>query len=326
MNGPGPRISGTGSALPKRIVLNAEIESGLGVEPGWIVRRVGVRARHRVSPDEGCVQLAVLAAQRALDSAGLEAGALDLILVATTSPDQPTPSVAAELAGALGARCGAVDLNAACAGFVYGIGLAAGQLGSGLAQRVLLVGVDVITRSLDWTDPITCPIFGDGAGAVVLEAQADPTFGVQAVHFGSKGGLGALLGVEAGGVASLRGGRVHGDPFLRMDGRAIYRHATRRLVEAVRAALLGADWTLDELDWLAPHQANQRLLKAVAKRLGLGSARVLMNIESRGNTSAASVPILLDEAVRAGKVIAGQRVVLAGLGAGLVWGAVALRW
>ncbi len=322
----GPLISGTGSALPKRVVENAEIEARLGVPPGWIQRRVGALRRHVVGDDEGCTQLAIAAAIAALEDAGLNGSDLDMVLVATTSPDHPMPSTAAAVAGAIGAVGGAVDVGAACAGFVYGLSLATGQIASGLAHRVLLVGVEVISRSIDWKDPVTCPIFGDGAGAVVLERSTRPERGVRAIVLGSDGVRGPLLHLEAGGVESLRHGHAAGDPFLRMDGRGIYRQATRRLKDAILEAMTRADWQVEQLDWLVPHQANARLLQTVARKVGLPAERVLMNIANRGNTSAASIPLLLDEAAKAGQLEPGQRVVLAGLGAGLVWGAVALRW
>jgi 3-oxoacyl-[acyl-carrier-protein] synthase III len=304
-------VCGTGRFLPAERLTTAEAAQRLGVTTDWILQRTGIETRAVAASTETAEMMAAAAGRRALEAAGLEASALDLVIAATISQTHRSPGVAACAAQALGATCAAMDVGAACAGFVYAMSVAAGQIAVGAASRVLVIGVDRLTPFLDWQDPATATLFADGAGAVVLVAEAGER-GVRAVELGGAPAQAPALGVQAG--------RVH------MNGPAVYRYAVREVPRAVRAVVQAAGWTLSELDWLAPHQANARVLAALARRLELPPERVLDDIAEHGNTSAASIPIVLDEAARDGRLQSGHRIVLAGLGAGLVHGAVALRW
>jgi 3-oxoacyl-[acyl-carrier-protein] synthase-3 len=306
---------GTGRCLPVRALTNAEVAAGLDVDESWIVERTGIRERRLVAPGEGAATLAVGAAERALENAGLSPSALDLVLVATVTPDRPLPAVAPAVAVALGARCGAMDVSAACAGFVHGLALAQGQLESGLARHVLLVGVEVLTPLLDFSDRETCILFGDGAGAVVLSAvDASLGRGLSRVALESDGAAADLLFVDP---AERR---------IRMEGREVFRRAVTSLGDVIVRTLEAEGWPPETVDHVVPHQANLRILDALSRRVGIPRARVHANVDRYGNTSAASVPIMLDELHRAGHLAPGERVLIPALGAGLVWGAATHVW
>ncbi len=307
----GAVIRGTGSFLPDPTRHNDEVAARVGVTAAWIVERTGIHARH-VAPDGMFTSdMAAAAGRRALEDAGWTPADLDLVLVATVSAEAPMPSAAARTAELLGARCAALDVGAACAGFVYGLGVAHGLIATGAARRVLLIGAELLSRWLDWDDRDTAVLFGDGAGAVALEADGGER-GVRAVRFG--------------GDPSQREALTLRDGVIRMHGPRIYRLAVRQVSAVSRAVCDAAGWSIDTIDWVAPHQANARVIDGISRRLGVPGDRVLVNIGRHGNTSAASIPVALDEAARDGRLQRGQRVIVSGLGAGLVWGAAALRW
>jgi 3-oxoacyl-[acyl-carrier-protein] synthase-3 len=308
-------IVGTGHSVPARILGNEAVVAGLDVEAAWIVDRTGIRERRIVGPGEGATTLAIEASQRALENAGLAAAAIDLVLVATVTPDRPLPAVAPAVAAALGARCGAMDLSAACAGFVHGLALAQGQIESGLCRHVLLVGVEVLTPLVDFGDRETCILFGDGAGAVVLSAApATLGRGLSRVALESDGSATELLFVDP---ATRR---------IRMEGREVFRRAVTSLGDVITRTLAAEDWAPETVAHVVPHQANLRILDALSRRVGIPRERVHANLDRYGNTSAASIPIVLDELHRAGRLVPGERVLFAALGAGLVWGAATHVW
>jgi 3-oxoacyl-[acyl-carrier-protein] synthase-3 len=308
-------LSGTGHRVPDAVLTNAELERRVATTDAWIVERTGIKERRLAAPGEKASDLALVAAQRALDAAGLAPEYLDMILVATVTPDRPMPAVGPTLQAALGARCPAFDFSAACAGFVYGLSLARAQIESGQAQHVLLVGVEVLSRRIDFTDRETCVLFGDGAGAVVLSAvPAETGRGLLHTRLGADGRFADLLRIDAD------------EGVIRMEGREIFRHAVNRLTEVIEAALAETGWSAADVNLVVPHQANLRILEAVAKRIDVPRERIYANLERYGNTSAASIPIALDEARREGRLADGDKVLFAALGAGLVWGAATLVW
>lgn len=312
------RIAGTGSFLPGEPITNDELVArGIETSDTWIVERTGIRQRHLAAPGQTASDLALEASRRALDAAGAEAGDIDLIMVATSTPDYIFPSTAALLQAKLGIRNGgaAFDLQAVCSGFVYALAVADKFIRSGSHRRALVVGAEVFSRILDWSDRGTCVLFGDGAGAVVLEASDRPGILATALH--ADGSYHGILSVP-GNVAS---GRVTGDPFLRMDGQAVFKFAVRVLGEVAQEVLAIAGAGAESVDWLIPHQANVRILQATAKRLALPMEKVLVTVDLHGNTSAASVPLALDLAVRDGRIHSGHRLLLQGVGGGFTWGA-----
>ncbi|MGE5161532.1 MAG: beta-ketoacyl-ACP synthase III [Betaproteobacteria bacterium] len=320
------RITGTGSGLPQRVVSNDELARELaarGVETSdeWIVARTGIRQRYIAEPGVTTAELGVRAARAALQAAGVDAGSIDLIVVATSTPDQIFPSTACLIQARIGALgCAAFDVQAVCSGFVYGIATADALIRTGAHKRALVVGAELFSRILDWTDRSTCVLFGDGAGAVVLEASSDP--GVLAVQLKADGSHAGVL-CTAGRVAN---GKVEGDAFLRMDGQAVFKLAVSVLgnsaVETLAQAKLGAS----QLDWLIPHQANVRILNATARRLGVPEERLVVTVDRHANTSAASVPLALDDVVRSGRIKRGDNLLLQGVGGGFTWGSVLVRW
>ena len=317
------RIAATGSYLPGAPVSNDDLVArGINTSDEWIVERTGIRTRHLASPDERCSDLALTAAQRALETAGLTAADIDLVIVATSTPDFIFPSTAALLQAKLGMSHGApaFDVQAVCSGFVYALTVAEKFICSGSHQRALVIGAEVFSRILDWTDRGTCVLFGDGAGAVILEAAGEPGILASALH--ADGSHHTILNVP-GGVAC---GQVTGDPFLRMDGQAVFRFAVRALSDVALEVIQAAGLQVADVDWLIPHQANRRIMQATAKRLGLDDAHVIETVSQHGNTSAASVPLALDLAVRDGRVQRGQRVLLEGVGGGFTWGATLLTF
>lgn len=320
------RIAGTGSYLPPRRLTNADLAAELatkGVETSdeWIVERTGIRARHFAAPDVGSSDLALKACQRALEAAGLEASQIDLIIVATSTPDMVFPSTACILQHKLGnAGAAAFDVQAVCSGFVYALTVADAMIQTGAAQRALVVGAEVFSRLLDFTDRTTCVLFGDGAGAVVLEASDEP--GILASDLHADGKHVGILCVPG----HVSGGQVLGDPLLKMDGQAVFKLAVGVLEDAARATLAKAGKTDADIDWLIPHQANIRIMQSKARKLKLPIDKVVVTVDQHGNTSAASIPLALDSAVRAGQVKRGQHLMLEGVGGGFTWGAVFLRY
>jgi 3-oxoacyl-[acyl-carrier-protein] synthase-3 len=318
------RVTGTGSYLPPRRLSNADLVSELaerGVETSddWIVERTGIRARHFAASDVMCSDLAAQAAQRALEAAGLQAGQIDLLIVATSTPDMVFPSTACILQNKIGANgCTAFDLQAVCSGFVYALSVADAMIRSGGATKALVVGSEVFSRILDFEDRTTCVLFGDGAGAVVLEASDAP--GILASDLHADGRHVGILCVPG----NVSGGQVVGSALLTMDGQAVFKLAIGVLEASAKAVLAKAGKTASDLDWLIPHQANIRIMQGTAKRLRLGMDKVMVTVDQHGNTSAASIPLALDSAVRAGRVKAGDTVMLEGVGGGFTWGAVLL--
>jgi len=321
----GTSIIGTGSALPARCVSNEQLvaelaQRGVETSDAWIVERTGIRQRYLAEPGLTTAQLGARASRSALDAAGVAADSIDLIVLATSTPDQIFPSTACLVQAALGIRAGAAfDVQAVCSGFVYGLSVADALLRTGSHRRALVIGAEIFSRILDWNDRSTCVLFGDGAGAVVLEATDRPGLLAQCLH--SDGSRAGIL-CTAGRVDQ---GRVQGDPFLRMDGRAVFKVAVEVLDSSAREVLQAAQLSVDSLDWLIPHQANIRILTATARRLGLPLERLIVTVERHGNTSAASVPLALDWAVRAGTIRSGHTVLLQGVGGGLTWASALVR-
>ena len=318
------RITGTGSYLPPRRLSNADMvamlaERGLQSSDEWIVERTGIRARHFAAEGVNASDLALHAARGALEAAGRSAADIDLIIVATSTPDMVFPSTAAILQAKLGVPGGAAfDLQAVCSGFVYALSVADAMIRAGTAQRALVVGAEVFSRILDFNDRTTCVLFGDGGGAVVLEASATP--GILASDLHADGRHVGILCVPG----TVSGGAVLGDPLLKMDGPAVFKLAVGVLESAARAVLEKAGRTEADLDWLIPHQANIRIMHSTAKKLKLPLDKLVATVDEHGNTSAASVPLALDVAVKSGRVKPGDTVMLEGVGGGFTWGAVLL--
>ena len=320
------RITGTGSYLPPNRLTNAQLAADLavrGVETSdeWIVERTGIHARHFAAPDVTSSDLALEASRRAIEAAGLQAADIDLIIVATSTPDMVFPSVACILQHKLGiAGCPAFDMQAVCSGFVYALSVADAMIKSGAASKALIVGAEVFSRILDFSDRTTCVLFGDGAGAVVLEASETP--GILASDLHADGKHVGILCVPG----HVSGGQVIGSPLLTMDGKAVFKLAVGVLESAARATLAKAELTEADIDWLIPHQANLRIMHSTAKKLKLPLEKLIVTVDQHGNTSAASIPLALDEAVRSGKVKKGDIVMLEGVGGGFTWGAVLLKY
>ena len=320
------RIAGTGSFLPPNCLSNQALTEQLaaqGVETSdeWIVERTGIRARHFVANGVMVSDLAVEAAKRALDAAGCSAQDIDLIIVATSTPDMIFPSSACIVQQKLGVHgCAAFDVQAVCSGFVYALTVADAMIKTGAANRALVVGAEVFSRILDFKDRTTCVLFGDGAGAVVLEASATP--GILATELHADGRHVDILCVPG----SVSGGQILGDPLLKMDGQAVFKLAVGVLEEVARSVLAKANKTAADIDWLIPHQANIRIMQSTAKRLKLSMDRVVVTVDQHGNTSAASIPLALDTAVRSGKIKRGDTLMLEGVGGGFTWGAVLVEY
>jgi 3-oxoacyl-[acyl-carrier-protein] synthase III len=323
---PYTRITGTGSFLPPRRVGNAELVEqlaarGLESSDDWIVERTGIRARHFVADGVNASDLALEACRHALEAAGRRADEIDLIIVATSTPDMVFPSTAAILQHKLGiAGCPVFDLQAVCSGFVYGLTVADAMIRAGSATRALVVGSEVFSRLLDFDDRTTCVLFGDGAGAVVLEASDTP--GILATDLHADGKHVGILCVPG----TVKNGQVLGDPLLKMDGQAVFKLAVGVLEQAARAVLHKAGRTDADIDWLIPHQANIRIMTGTARKLKLPLDKLVVTVDEHGNTSAASIPLALDHAVRSGRVQRGDTVMLEGVGGGFTWGAVLLDY
>jgi 3-oxoacyl-[acyl-carrier-protein] synthase-3 len=316
------RITGVGSFLPGQPVTNDDLAlRGIETNDEWIVSRTGIKARHLAEPGQTSSELALEASRRALDAAGIDASELDLIILATSTPDFIFPSTACLLQGKLGNHGAmAFDIQAVCSGFVYALTIAEKFIRAGSHKKALVVGAEVFSRILDWNDRGTCVLFGDGAGAVVLEASDKPGILATALH--ADGAHHGILSVPG----NVCGGEVTGDPFLRMDGKAVFKFAVRVLAEVAEECCALAAIPPAEVDWLIPHQANIRIIEATAKKMGLPMDKVIVTVDRHGNTSAASVPLALDAAVRDGRIKPGQKIMLEGVGGGFTWGAVLLEF
>ncbi|MFM9880624.1 MAG: beta-ketoacyl-ACP synthase III [Burkholderiaceae bacterium] len=327
------RITGTGGYLPPERLTNADLaarlaKDGIETSDAWIVERTGIRARHFCAPDVAASDIAFLAAQKALVAAGRSAADIDLIIVATSTPDMVFPSTATLLQHKLAqtspsaagiAGCAAFDVQAVCSGFVYALAVADSLIKTGAARCALVVGAEVFSRILDFKDRTTCVLFGDGAGAVVLEASETP--GILASELHADGKHVDILCVPG----NVSGGQILGDPTLKMDGQAVFKLAVGVLAEVARSVLAKAGKTEADVDWLIPHQANIRIMQSTAKKLKLSPDKVVVTVDQHGNTSAASIPLALDVAVRDGRIQPGHTVLLEGVGGGFTWGAVLLK-
>jgi len=315
------RIVGTGSYLPAKVLTNADLARQVDTSDAWIRTRTGIRERRIAAPAEQTSDLALHAARNALEAAGIAPEEVDLVVVATTTPDMIFPSTACILQAKLGARGGpAFDVQAVCSGFVYALALADRMVASGAARNALVVGAEIYSRILDWNDRGTCVLFGDGAGAAVLVPSKVP--GILSAHLHADGRFQEKLCVPG----SIADGDVTGSPFVRMDGGAVFKFAVNVLAEVAAEALAANGLDASAIDWLIPHQANIRIIEATAKKLGVPMTKVVATVDRHANTSAASIPLALDEAVRDGRVTAGQRVLLLGVGGGFTWGSVLLNW
>ena len=316
-------LIGTGSALPKRSVSNAELAKQVDTSDEWIVERTGIRNRYIAGDGETTGTLATAAARAALDAAGVEASSIGLIILATATPDQTFPATATYVQHELGCNGGiAFDVAAVCSGFLYALGVADSMLRTGMAQRALVIGSETFSRILDWEDRTTCVLFGDGAGAVVLEARdvfPPDGPGILVTRLHADGAHGSLLFVDGGPSSTGTVGKV------RMKGREVFRHAVVNLAEVLQEVLEDVGLSSDDLDWVVPHQANQRILDATARKLGLPPGKVIVTVDRHANTSAASVPLALDTAVRDGRIKPGNLVMLEAMGGGFTWGASLLR-
>ena len=321
---PYSRITGTGSFLPGNRVSNEALAQRLartGIETSdlWIVERTGIKARHFARENDVCSDLAIKAARRALEAADCDAASIDLIIVATSTPDMIFPSTACIVQQKLGVRgCPAFDVQAVCSGFVYALTVADSMIRTGGASKALVIGAEVFSRILDFKDRTTCVLFGDGAGAVVLQGSASP--GIVASELHADGRHASILCTPG----TVSGGKILGDPLLKMDGPAVFKLAVSVLEEVARSVLEKAERTEGDIDWLIPHQANIRIMQGTAKKLKLPMDKLIVTVDEHGNTSAASIPLALDESVRSGKIRPGDTIMLEGVGGGFTWGAVLL--
>ena len=322
------RIVGTGMAAPDRILTNVELSTLVDTSDEWIFSRTGIRERRIIAEGQNVSDLGLIAAQEALTRAAIKPEEIDLIIFATMSPDQISPSTACILQHKLGAKCAAaVDISAACSGFMYGMSLARSSIVSGEAQTVLLVGGEAMSRFVDWTDRTTCVLFGDAAGAVVLRPSSSGQ-GVLSTVLGADGSNSGLLGYPAGGSAlpashATVDGRQH---YMKMNGAEIYKNGVRKMTRAVKDALAKCGASANDLSLFIPHQANKRIIDGVVEALGVDYSKVFLNVEKYGNTSAASIPVALHEAVLAGRVKIGDLIGMVSFGGGLTWGSAVVRW
>ncbi|MFO1398645.1 MAG: beta-ketoacyl-ACP synthase III [Burkholderiales bacterium] len=319
---PGSRIAGTGRYLPAKVLSNDELAQRVDTSDEWIRTRTGIRQRHIAAPDEVTSDLALHASRAAIAAAGMTADDIDAVIVATATPDMIFPSTACILQDKLGIRGGgpAFDVAAVCSGFVYALAMADKLVASGAARNALVVGAEIYSRILDWNDRGTCVLFGDGAGAVVVVPAEQP--GILTSHLHADGSHRGILCVPG----SVQDGRIAGTPFLHMDGTAVFKFAVKVLDDVAREALVATHMTPEQVDWVIPHQANIRIMDATMKKLHLPHERLVVTVDIHGNTSAASIPMALDIAVRDGRIRPGQHVMLLGVGGGFTWGSVFLRW
>lgn len=314
------RVIGTGSYLPEKILSNRDLESMVETSDEWIFTRSGIRNRHIAAENETTSDLAFKASQRAIANAKIDATEIDLIIVATSTPDMIFPSTACLLQAKLGIKGGAAfDVQAVCTGFIYALATADSFIRSGQHHCALVIGAEIFSRILDWSDRGTCVLFGDGAGAVIL--RAGDTAGVLSSHLHADGSYADILCTPG----SVKNGQVAGDPFLKMEGSSVFKLAVNVLDEVGREALMANNVTIDQVDWFIAHQANIRIIHATAKKLGLPIERAIVTVENHGNTSAASIPLALDQAINDGRVKRGHLVLLEGVGGGFTWGSVLVR-
>lgn len=315
------RIIGTGSYLPEKILTNHDLESMVDTSDEWIRTRTGITQRHIARDDQVASDLALYASQNAMKAAGVTNKDIDLIIVATTTPDMIFPSTACILQNKLGIEnCPAFDVQAVCSGFVYALATADMFVSSGKCRNALVVGSEIYSKILDWNDRSTCVLFGDGAGAVILSQSDQP--GILSTHLHASGSYSNILSVPG----SISGGKIQGTPYINMEGTTVFKFAVKVLEEVVQEAVTENNLQTADIDWLIPHQANIRIIQSTAKKLGIPMDKVVVAVDKHGNTSAASIPLALDIAVRDGRIQPGQLVLLEGVGGGFTWGAVLLRW
>ncbi len=322
-------ITGTGRSLPQQVVTNEDLEKIVETSDEWIATRTGIRRRHKASGDECTSTFATAAARLALERANLKAEDLDLIICATVCPDQALPSTAVLIQSQLGAKkAAAFDLAAACSGFIYGLTVANQFIATGFYQNILVIGVEVLSRYLDYSDRATCVLFGDGAGAAIVQRSSEPNRGVLASRIHSDGDHAPVLYIPGGGtkIPASHESVNTGQHFIKMKGNELFKVAVRSMEESCRQVLDDQKMTTTEIDLLVPHQANKRIFLAVAERLGVPLEKVYSNIEYTGNTSAASIPICLDELVEEGRLKPGMTVMMTSFGAGVTWGSILMRW
>jgi 3-oxoacyl-[acyl-carrier-protein] synthase III len=315
------KVIGTGSYLPERILTNRDLEQMVDTSDEWIRTRTGIAQRHIAADDQMASDLALNASREAMKAAKVDAGEIDLIIVATTTPDVIFPSTACILQDKLGVKdCAAFDVQAVCSGFIYALATADMFIRAGKYRTALVVGAEVYSRILDWSDRSTCVLFGDGAGAVVLSRSDRP--GIISSHLHADGSYKDILAAPG----SFSRGRIQGSPFVMMEGNTVFKFAVKVLEDVVREALAENNLEVSDIDWLIPHQANIRIIISTAKKLGIPMEKVVATLDKHGNTSAASIPLALDVAVRDGRIQSGQNVLLEGVGGGFTWGAVFISW
>jgi 3-oxoacyl-[acyl-carrier-protein] synthase-3 len=321
-------IAGWGAAVPAGRLTNADLEARVETSDQWIVERTGIRERRIAAEGETTATLAIEAGANAIKSAGLTPDAIDLLVIATATPEQPIPHTGAFVGDGLGLRCGSFDINAGCAGFIYELVTGAALLQAGNLGHVLVIGCETLSRIVDPRDRGTCIIFGDGAAAVVLAPTTDEGAGILGWDLGCDGSATGLVGLPAGGsrLPASQDTIDEGLHYLKMQGQEVFRRAVRTVVESVNVTLARSGMTTDDVDWFIPHQANLRIIEAAASRLGIPRERTVVNIERYGNTSAASIPLAMSEAADDGRIRDGHLVLMSGMGAGMAWGSVVVRW
>lgn len=315
------KILGTGSYLPAKRVSNEDLAKFVDTSDEWISTRTGIKNRHIAADNEKTSDLAVHAAKAALADAGVDAAEIDLIIVATATPDMQFPATATMVQHKLGiGGCPAFDVQAVCAGFMYAISTANAYIKSGMSKKALVIGAEIFSRIMDWNDRTTCVLFGDGAGAVVLGESDEP--GIIHSKLQADGSYLDMLNVPA----QMANGEIVGSPFLKMDGQAVFKFAVKTLSQAAEDVLREVGMSTDDVDWIVPHQANKRIIESTAKHLGIGMDRVVLTVQDHGNTSAASIPLAMDTAIKAGQIKRGQTLLLEGIGGGFAWGAVLVKY
>lgn len=314
------RITGTGAYLPSRIVTNHELAQRIDTNHDWIVERTGIHQRHIAAEGEFTSDLAAAAARHAIANAGIAPETIDMIILATETPDDTMPSCAATTQHKLGlSQCPSFDIHAACSGFLYALSLADNTIRAGQARTILVIGAETFSRIVDWNDRGTCILFGDGAGAAILQAE-EGTHGVYSTRLFADGSHGKILATDGGISRTQKAGFIH------MEGKEVFKHAVQKMTDALQQVLQAENLTSSDLDWLVPHQANRRIIEAIGTRLPIAAEKVIMTLDQHANTSAASIPLALHHAVSAGKIKPGQWVALQALGAGLTWGACLIKW